>query len=172
MSALTLSGSRADRRAGALRRFFVGRLGYLLLAAVLVVLLVVGDGAKPTTPAQARINYLESVIRCPSCADLSIADSEDSSAVGLRSEVTEYVHQGLSDQVIEARVESEYAGTLLIPTGDAGVAIFLIPALVIVVGGIAFGFLFVRRGRRAEAGDELEDRALVDEAQRARGSTS
>ena len=53
----------------------------------------------------------------------------------------------------------------------AGVAIFWIPAVVIVVGGIAFGFLFVRRARRAEVGDELEDRALVDEAQRARGSS-
>jgi len=171
MSTLSLPGAQEARRSGGLRDFFVGRLGYLLLAAVLVILLVVGDGSKPTTPAQARIAYLESIIRCPSCADLSIADSETTSAVGLRSEVTKYVNEGLSDQVIEARVEKEYVGTLLIPTGDAGVVVFLVPALLIVVGAIAFAILFVRRTRRADATDALADQLLVDEAQRARGST-
>jgi cytochrome c-type biogenesis protein CcmH/NrfF len=170
MSALSLPGAREARRAGGLRDFFVGRLGYLLLAAVLVVLLVIGDGTKPTTPAQARIAYLESIIRCPSCADLSIADSETTSAIGLRNDVTKYVHEGLSDQVIEAKVEKEYVGTLLIPTGDAGVVVFLVPALLIVVGAIAFIILFVRRTKRAEVTDALADQLLVDEAQRVRGT--
>lgn len=167
-----MSGSGTTRRLGGLRAFFVGRFGYLLLAAVLVLLLFAGDGSKPTTPDAARIAYLESIIRCPSCADLSIADSETSSAKGLRSEVTAYVHEGLSDQVIEARVEKEYVGTLLIPTGDAGVALFLIPAVVIVVGAVAFGVLFVRRTRRTEMGEDSADQALVDAARRERESGS
>jgi cytochrome c-type biogenesis protein CcmH/NrfF len=167
-----MPGSRTTRRQGGLRGFFVGRFGYLLLAAVLVVLLVAGDGSKRTTPDVARIAYLESIIRCPSCADLSIADSETTSARGLRSEVTDLVHQGLSDQVIEARVEKVYPGILLIPTGDAGVAVFLIPALVIVVGAVAFGVLFVRRTRRAEVGSDSADQALVDQARRERESGS
>jgi cytochrome c-type biogenesis protein CcmH len=151
-----------------LRSFVVGRYGYLLLAAVLALLLVVGDGSRATTPDAARIAYLESVIRCPSCADLSIADSETTSATGLRTEVANDVHAGLSDQAIEAQVEKEFAGTLLIPTGGDGVAVFLIPALIIAIGVITFVVLMVRRTRREGSLDKKADEAIVEAAQRER----
>jgi len=153
-----------------LRSLVAGRYGYLLLAAVLAVLLIIGDGAKSTTPDAARIAYLESIIRCPSCADLSIADSEAPDATGLRIEVASDVHGGLSNAAIEARVEKQYVGTLLIPTGGDGVAIFLIPSAIIVAGAVTFVILIRRRTRVHSSVDELEDRAIVDAARRARMS--
>jgi cytochrome c-type biogenesis protein CcmH/NrfF len=151
-----------------LRGFVVGRYGYLLLVAVVAVLLILGDGSKATTPEAARVAYLESIIRCPSCADLSIANSEAPDAMGLRTEVAQDVHRGLSDQVIEAQVEGQYAGTLLIPTGGDGVAVFLIPALVIVLGAVTFAVLIVRRTRREGSTDKSADEAIVEAAQRER----
>jgi cytochrome c-type biogenesis protein CcmH/NrfF len=156
------------KRVPSLRGFVVGRYGYLLLAVVVAVLLIVGDGAKSTTPDAARIAYLESIIRCPSCADLSIADSETTSATGLRTEVTKDVHEGLSDPAIEAQVEKEFVGTLLIPTGGDGVAIFLIPASIIVAGAVTFVVLIMRRTRRGESADKSADQAIVEAAQRER----
>lgn len=156
------------KRVPLLRGFVVGRYGYLLLAVVVAVLLIVGDGAKSMTPDAARIAYLESIIRCPSCADLSIADSETTSATGLRTEVTKDVHEGLSDPAIEAQVEKEFVGTLLIPTGGDGVAIFLIPASIIVAGAVTFVVLIMRRTRREESADKSADQAIVEAAQRER----
>jgi cytochrome c-type biogenesis protein CcmH/NrfF len=151
-----------------LRSFVVGRSGYLLLAAVVAVLLIVGGGSKSTTPSVARITYLESIIRCPSCADLSIANSETPSATGLRTQVANDVHKGLSDQAIEGLVEKEFPGTLLVPTGGDGVAIFLIPALIIAVGAVTFVVLIVRRTRREGSADKSADEAIVEAAQRER----
>jgi cytochrome c-type biogenesis protein CcmH/NrfF len=156
------------RRALSLRAVVAGRYGYLLLALAVAVLLVVGNGAKSTTPDAARIAYLESIIRCPSCADLSIADSETTSATGLRNQVTKDVHEGESDQAIEAQVEREFVGTLLIPTGGDGVAIFLIPALIIVAGAATLLFVLLRRTRRDGPVDTSADEAIVEAAQRAR----
>jgi uncharacterized membrane protein len=133
------------KRVPLLRGFVVGRYGYLLLAVVVAVLLIVGDGA-----------------------DLSIADSETTSATGLRTEVTKDVHEGLSDPAIEAQVEKEFVGTLLIPTGGDGVAIFLIPASIIVAGAVTFVVLIMRRTRREESADKSADQAIVEAAQRER----
>ena len=65
----------------------------------------------------------------------TLRSAETPSATGLRTEVVHDVHQGLSDQAIEAQIEGVYPGTLLIPTGGDGVAVFLIPALIIAVFG-------------------------------------
>jgi cytochrome c-type biogenesis protein CcmH/NrfF len=163
-----LAAPALSRPRSRFRSFAVGRYGYVALAAVVAVLLIVGDGSKAITPDAARIAYLESIIRCPSCTDLSIADSEAPSATGLRMEVTSDVHHGLSDQAIEAKVEQEYAGTLLIPTGGDGVAVFLIPALIIAVGAVTFAVLIVRRTRREGSADKSADEAIVQAAQRER----
>jgi cytochrome c-type biogenesis protein CcmH/NrfF len=165
MSVQTLGQTR---RKPVLRSFVSSRYAYLLLAGVVALLLVVGDGAKSTSPDAARIAYLESIIRCPSCADLSIANSETPSATGLRTEVTNDVHKGLTNQAIETKVEEEFAGTLLIPTGGDGVALFLIPALIIVAGAMTFVVLIRRRTKRDDSVDKGADQAIVEAAQRQR----
>lgn len=146
---------------------FVGPIGYLCLTAIVAVLLVIGGQARGTTPEARRVAHLESIIRCPSCADLSIANSESPSAQGLRAEVRQLVHQGLSDSAIEARIESQFPGTLLIPSGDSGIVVFVVPAAVIVAGALTFAALLFRRTRTAVA-DDGADEALVEVARRAR----
>lgn len=150
-----------------LRRFFVGPMGYLLLAGVVTLLLILGSGDKAATPEASRIAHLEGVIRCPSCADLSIANSETTSARGLRAEVSQLVHQGLSDGQIEARIEAQFPGTLLIPSGGSGVVVFLLPAVVIVAGAITFATLLFRRTTR-HLPDDAEGEQLVEAARRQR----
>ena len=83
--------------------------------------------------------------------------------------MAEDVHEGLSDQAIEARVEKEYPGTLLIPTGGDGVAIFLIPALIIVgrCRDVRRADSCVARGAEGSA-DKSADEAIVEAAQRER----
>ena len=154
-------------RAAPIHGFFVGPLGYLLLAVVVAALLIVGGETKATTPYAARIAHLESIIRCPSCADLSIANSESPSAEGLRAEVTQLVHRGESDSVIEAHIEAQFPGTLLIPGGDSGVVVFVVPAVVIVAGAITFATLLFRR-TRGDLAQDSADEELVEAARRAR----
>ena len=149
------------------RAFFASRSGYLVLAAVVAALLIVGGGARAITPDAARIAHLESIIRCPSCADLSIADSQTASAEGLRAEVSQLVHQKVSDAAIEARIEAQFPGTLLIPGGDSGVVVFVVPAVVIVAGAITFAVLVLRR-TRAGVVEDSADEELVEAARRAR----
>jgi cytochrome c-type biogenesis protein CcmH/NrfF len=166
MAALSQPG--ASTRYATLRRLFVGPFGYLALALIIAIVLVVGSASKSVAPDTARIAYLESIIRCPSCADLSIADSEAPSARGLRVEVASLVRKGVSDPEIEARIEALFPGTLLLPGGGVGVVIFLIPAAIIVAGAIAFATLLFRRTRRVVDGDDSLDRELVEAAQRVR----
>lgn len=146
-------------------RLATGSAGYVLLGLVLLGVLLVGSHRPPANRAAARVAALEGEIRCPSCDDLSIADSDSPSATGLRQEVQRLVAQGWSDAAIEARVEDQYPGTLLVPTGGIGVLAVALPLGAIALGGVAlFGVLASRRRhRRSDANDE----ALVAAARRA-----
>ena len=68
------------------------------LGRTLVVALVIGSGvlrsASPT-PAQ-RAYAIESVLRCPSCEDLSVAQSSASTAVTVRATVARQIAAGKS----------------------------------------------------------------------------
>ena len=59
---------------------------WTLLGVVLVVALLVGSGVFSSTPPTSaqRAAAIESVIRCPSCEDLSVADSSAPTAVTVR----------------------------------------------------------------------------------------
>jgi cytochrome c-type biogenesis protein CcmH len=103
-------------------------------------------------PAQAssadRIAHLDSVIKCPSCVDLSIAQSDAPIAVGLRAEVASWVQQGLSDSRIEQLVVARFGEqVLLVPSGSGvDLALWAVPASVIGVAGLMLiGYLWRRR---------------------------
>ena len=108
------------------------RLGWLAVAVVAVVALGVGS-VHPSQPGAAeRISHLDSLIKCPSCVDLSIAQSDAAIAVGLRAEVAAWVHQGLSDSRIEQLVVARFGEqALLVPSGSG--------ADVLLVGGARHG---------------------------------
>jgi cytochrome c-type biogenesis protein CcmH len=128
------------------------RLGWLILAVVAVVVLAIGSVHQNQPSSAARISHLESLIKCPSCVDLSIAQSDAPIAVGLRAEVVAWVHQGLSDARIEQLVVARFGEqALLVPSGTgADVLLWAVPLSVIGSAGVLLaGYLW--RRRRLEA---------------------
>ncbi|HLN07009.1 MAG TPA: cytochrome c-type biogenesis protein CcmH [Acidimicrobiales bacterium] len=123
-----------------------------VLAAVLAII-ALGIGSVHSSPPSraARIDQLDSIIKCPSCVDLSIAQSDAPIAVALRADVAAWVHQGLSDTRIEQLVVARFGEqVLLVPTGSsADVLLWVVP--VSALGGSSLLLaVYLWRRRRLE----------------------
>jgi cytochrome c-type biogenesis protein CcmH len=132
-------------------------LGPLALVVVLAVALVVGSGVggHPATAAQ-RAEALDAQLRCPSCEDVSVADSGAASAVAVRRQVLRLVQEGSSDQAIEASLEARYGPTILLRPPARGLTslVWLLPAL---AGGAAVVGLVVLFSRRSRSFRQLRE---------------
>jgi cytochrome c-type biogenesis protein CcmH/NrfF len=122
---------------------------------VLAVALVIGSGvlsAKPQTAAE-RAGAIESVVRCPSCIDVSVAQSEASTALTVRHEIERLVAEGRSTAQIEAALVAQYGQTILLePPDAAGFPIIWIVPIVLGAGALGvIGVLFWRRSRQFSA---------------------
>ena len=146
-------GARGQRRVR-------GRASFVLALAVLAAALVVGSGvASSAAPTAAqRAAALETQIRCPSCEDVSVAQSSASSAIAVRHEVERLASAGMSDHAIEQRLVAQYGSSILLSPPDSGLSslVWLLPLVagLVAVGGL--GVFFWRRSRswrrlRAEA---------------------
>jgi cytochrome c-type biogenesis protein CcmH/NrfF len=127
------------------------RPAWVIVAVVALAALGIGSVHPPQPSSSGRIAYLDSVIKCPSCVDLSIAQSDAPIAVGLRTEVAAWVHAGLSDARIEQLVVARFGEqALLVPSGSgADVLLWAVP--VSVVGGAgALLAVYLWRRRRFE----------------------
>jgi cytochrome c-type biogenesis protein CcmH len=121
----------------------------VLLAVVVIGSLVVGSGvlrSHPPTPAQ-REAALAAVIRCPTCEDLSVADSDTTSAAAVRHAIDQQVTAGKSDQQIEQFLVGRYGGEILLrpPTKGLSLAVWLVPLLAGVAAVAGLGTVFWRR---------------------------
>ena len=127
------------------------RPAWVVMAIVAVVALGVGSVHADQPSSAARIAHLDSVIKCPSCVDLSIAQSDAPIAVGLRAEVASWVHEGLSDPRIEQLVVARFGQqVLLVPSGSAAdVALWVVPISVL---GVAAALLAAYLWRRRRLG--------------------
>ena len=162
-SSRTPIGSRGGWRVGA----------WVVLALVLAGALAVGASHRsgPATAAQ-RAASLDAQLRCPSCDDVSVANSSAASAVAIRQLVLADANAGVSDQAIVAYLQSRYPGIALRPStsGLEGVVWFA-PLAGFVLAAVLVGRLFWRkRSRDVHVHLEDEDRRLVAEAQRAAGN--
>ena len=140
---------------------------WVALGVVLAVALAFGASHRsgPQTPAQ-RAAALDSIIKCPSCDGISVADSSASTAAAIRQLVLARVRQGQSDQAIEQYLVSRYGPSILLrpPTTGITAVVWVVP-LVAAVGGLGgLGFFFWRRRRPPAASVTAADRALVDRA--------
>ena len=118
---------------------------------VLGVALLIGSGAfngAQQTQAQ-HAAAIESVVRCPSCTDVSVAQSNESTALAVRHEIERLVAQGRSTAQIEQTLVSHYGPTILLVPPDSGgfALIWLLPITFGVGALIAVGVLFWRRSR-------------------------
>ncbi|MBV8463383.1 MAG: cytochrome c-type biogenesis protein CcmH, partial [Acidimicrobiales bacterium] len=119
---------------------------------VVVVALVVGSGvlrSSPPSPA-ARAAAIEAQLRCPSCEDLSVAQSSAPTAVAVRAAIRHQMAEGRSDAQIESYLVSRYgSGIELAPPAHGwSLLVWLVPAVAGVVALGAVVVLFVRRERR------------------------
>ncbi|MHB2027354.1 MAG: cytochrome c-type biogenesis protein [Acidimicrobiales bacterium] len=102
-----------------------------------VALVVVAGFAFALAPSGAsstnRIAHLETLVRCPSCVDLSVAVSDATSAIAVRREIAAKVHQGQSDNEILTSLEAVYGTSILLspPASGLGVVLWLGPIVVI-----------------------------------------
>jgi len=141
---------------------------WVILAVALGVALAIGAGgghSSASTPAQ-RAAALDGELRCPSCDDLSVADSSAASAVAIRQLVLADTEAGESQASIVSYLQSRYPGILLRPpaSGIEGLVWYL-PIVGFVVAVVAVVVVFRRRqsGPTRPAPAE-EDRRLVREA--------
>jgi cytochrome c-type biogenesis protein CcmH len=113
----------------------------------LVVVLVLCVAAAPSVATSAsRINHLETLVRCPSCEDLSVAVSSATSAIAVRHEITADVRAGRSDSQILTSLEDAYGTSILLspPTSGLGILLWAVPLCV----GLAVVVVVVRIARR------------------------
>jgi cytochrome c-type biogenesis protein CcmH/NrfF len=127
----------------------------LVPLAILVVALLIGSGALDSASPTAgqRAAALESDVRCPSCTDVSVAESNATTAIAVRHQIESMVAAGQSNADIDQTLVSEYGQTILLVPPDAG-GIPLIWVIPIVLGAGALtgvGILFWRRSRDFDA---------------------
>jgi cytochrome c-type biogenesis protein CcmH/NrfF len=127
---------------------------------VLGVALLVGSGAfdsSPQTVAQ-RAAVIEANVRCPACTDLSVAQSNSTTAIAVRHQIESMVQAGSSTADIDQTLVSEYGQTILLtPPDSGGIPLIWVIPLVLGVGAVvAVGVLFWRRSREFEALREQE----------------
>jgi cytochrome c-type biogenesis protein CcmH len=144
-----VAGRAPTRRTG--RGVVAGPLSAVALVVVLGVALAIGSGLGHSAPASlsSRAAALESRIRCPSCEDISVAQSEASSAIAARHQIAKMLAVGDSDAVIEQSFVARYGTSILLvpPSSGLGALVWVLPlvAVVLAVGSIAV--LFWRRQR-------------------------
>lgn len=131
------------------RSLLSSRVAWVAVGVVVVVALAIGS-VHPTAPGEsARISRLDSAIKCPSCFNLSIAQSQAPLAVDLRHQVVVWVHHGLSDAQIQHLVVARYGpGVLLVPSGSTVDALlWAIPIVLIGGAAVVLGVYLWRRRR-------------------------
>jgi cytochrome c-type biogenesis protein CcmH len=136
------------------------------MAVLLVTALVISThgSSGPDTTAE-RVTRIASEVRCPTCRQLSAAESDAPAAEAVRVAIAERVERGESDAEIRAFLVSRYGSDILLKPGHSGVAalVWALPvgAFVCAVAGLAYAF---GRWRRMEVAVTEADRALVAQA--------
>jgi cytochrome c-type biogenesis protein CcmH len=115
--------------------------------AFLCVLAVVLLEAPSTASTQGRIAHLESLVKCPACDDLSVAQSNATSSIAVRDDIARRVRAGQSDDKILTSLEDTYGTSILLSpaTSGLGVLLWLVPLGALLALAVAAGRLVRRR---------------------------
>ena len=142
------------------------RVGLAVLLVVLAIALAFGSGlgSSVAPTAAARAAAIDSQVRCPSCEDLSVAQSSASAAIAVRHEVARMVNAGRTDQQVEQALVAQYGSTILLRPPASGLTglVWLLPALGGAIAAGVVGTLFWRRARQLRRlREELSDGAAT-----------
>src|SRR4051794_10386945 len=95
---------------------------WLALAIVVGVALVIGAGGDGGHESAARrTDRIARQVRCPTCRDLSAAESDAAAAKAVRTEIRRRVDAGQSDAAIKAFLASRYGRDILLTPDSGGV---------------------------------------------------
>jgi cytochrome c-type biogenesis protein CcmH len=137
------------------RRFPV----WTLFGVVLTVALIVGSGVLSSAPPTAiqRAYAIETVVRCPSCEDLSVAQSSAPTAIAVRAAVVQLISQGRTDQQIKTYLMDRYGSSIVLdpPASGWSLVVWLLP----LAGGLVAAAMLVtvlirRRGAAVGVPDD------------------
>ncbi len=123
-----------------LKSFWLWGLAFLCVLAVALV-------EAPSTPSrQGRVAHLESIVKCPACEDLSVAQSNATSSIAVRHDIARRVREGESDDKILTSLEATYGPSILLspPTSGLGSLLWLVPLGAVVALAVA-GVRLARR---------------------------
>ena len=117
-----------------------------LIAVVAVVALALVTSPTSSSAAQ-RVAHLETLVKCPSCQDLSVAQSTSSSSLAVRHEITSMVAKGESDTQILTTIETAYGPSILLSpsTSGLGALLWILPSAIFV--GLGVTVVVLRRRR-------------------------
>ena len=124
-----------------LRSFWLWCLAVLCVATVALL------EAPSTASAQGRIAHLETLVKCPACEDLSVAQSNATSSIAVRNDIARRVREGQSDNKILTSLEATYGTSILLSpsTSGLGLLLWLAPLGALVALGVALARVARRR---------------------------
>lgn len=140
-----------------------------VMFAVLVLALAIGSWPQKEMASgpEARAQSIAQQVRCPTCAGLSVGESDSPLARSAREEIAQRVDAGQSDQQIKDFFVSVYGAEALTapPSRGFGGLVWLIPILVVgVVVVLAVASLKRWRSVESTRAATEEDQRLVEEA--------
>lgn len=131
-----------------------------MITALLLFLFL---GQQLSGPAlDAKTNEVASLLRCPVCQGMSVADSPSEMAVNMKHQVREMIARGDSKEQILESFERSYGQFVLLKPKFKGVnaLVWLLPIVAIGIGVFAISRTFSRR--RAGPVTEVEEPATDD----------
>jgi cytochrome c-type biogenesis protein CcmH len=151
-----------------------GRTSALLLAGAVLagagaLALVAARGPDGPPTLQDRVRAVGQTLRCPSCEDLSVADSPAPLAAEMRAKIAGELRAGMTPAQIRAGFVQSYGEWILIAPPKHGITLvaWVIPALVALAGLVAAAWVvgrWTRADRVAEPAPTQGDRRLLDQA--------
>jgi len=140
--------------------------GALLVVVVVAVTIGArGDGGHESV--SHRTERIARGVRCPTCRDLSAAESDAAAAKAVRVAIRRGVLAGESDAEIRASLASKYGREILLTPDSSGVVglVWVLP-VVALIGGAGLLFVAFRRWRPGGRVPSDADRAAVEQALR------
>ncbi|HEX4491829.1 MAG TPA: cytochrome c-type biogenesis protein [Acidimicrobiia bacterium] len=138
----------------------------VLAVLVVVVLAITFARSRPSNSPSARAARLASELRCPTCESESVANSQSTAAVAIRSDIKRRITAGESDAQIRAAEVDHYTQYILLsPDGNGiGLIVWVGPLVVLFLGAVGLGFALRRWSRQPRLAATGADEAVVARA--------
>jgi len=145
-------------------------LAAAVLATGVALAVVAARGPAPPATMDDRVRQVASTLSCPSCVDLSVADSPSLTARSMRAQIGRLLAKGWSADRIRDRFVASFGATILSTPGLHGIDLlaWIAPALLIAFG-LGLLVFAVRRWSRGSPSRETgtstvtaSERALLE----------